>query len=80
MPTAPLRPVTANNGAIGTSWYDISGKIDKMDVNIENYNEFLEKAFGQEELAESVAQISQYIEEETLELGSASKVFLGGFS
>ena len=59
-PTAPERPVSANKGKVSTSWYDISANTGEMmkELDYNNLDDFLSKAFGQEELAESVAQIS----------------------
>lgn len=72
MLTAPLRAVTANKGAVMTSWYDIKS-FDKRAKEADR--------ISLSEVNDSYKIIKTHLDEEISILGGdSSKVFLGGFS
>lgn len=61
-----------------TSWYDILS-FEKPSYGRLTLSDHF-KRYDQDQIKESVAQISKMIDEEAKLLGSSKKVFIGGFS
>lgn len=75
--TAPSRAVTINNGMVMTSWYDI---FELRDMHHTSSMADAFKNVSQAEVRDSTAIVTKLIDEEAAALGSANKVFVGGFS
>ena len=77
LPTAPVKPVSCNDGYKMTSWYDVktfnveAGK-GIADMRREKYN--------QQDIRESASQIAALVQQEVDLLGDSKRVFIGGLS
>ena len=71
LPSAPKRKVTCNGGAVMTSWYDI------LSLGTGNTST---NQFSQPEIQDSIRLVTGLIDGEKAKLGSAQRVFIGGFS
>ena len=82
LPTAPVKPVTCNNGSKSTSWYDVVtfNPKDKLTGEMMSIQDMRAKNYNQEDLKESAALISELLDKEVEALGDPTKVFLGGLS
>jgi len=67
-PTAPMRPITLNNGMVMTGWYDLSS-LDKV-----------EEQEDEDGIRESWRFVQDLVSEEEAAGIDASKVIVGGFS
>ena len=76
IPTAPMRAVTCNMGAVMTSWYDI---LELGGSHTASKEDSLNRV-SQTEIRESVDILTKLIDAEVAKLGSPTKVFIGGFS
>ena len=77
LPTAPVQPVTLNDGFEMNSWFDVfSLRPDQMETLDDMYEKYC-----QTQLLESVKLVTSLVEHEIERLdGRAENVYLGGFS